>query len=351
MKRVALFLLAIVVTISATFSISWMRANIAFLQEEKRILEEHLAERGAQLALAKKLDVRANLQDRYWWPEPPHFIFSQKNIAWDVFTKYLPEHIDAAAITPRVISSFQAGNASRGTDISGISSTGGELVFPGSGEYYLHTNVGHFKILILDPAAGEDENIMAAATFVTRNIIHSTADHPPILDKDAAKTLAGKLFLSDQPLFLWCAEGSRVLNSILSRMGYSARQILLADDALGGHSVSEAFFPGIRKWGMIDEDFGTYFVDAQTGIILDTTEAAHLLKSSPKRLETRFLVKKNPIREDFNQSPYTPRFSWTPDKMRNVPPITAAEYISLMQKLTNRITILQKRPDSAPEKP
>lgn len=332
--------IALVISVLA-FGGTVMFVRLRALQDDNAFLKDTLQTQQEHLAQARKLDVTLNLGTRYWFENPPMFIFRENFVPWTTFSSFLPAGVNATRIEPRVIGSFSS-VFDAGTTAIPTEGTDG-VSFPGPGEYGLYTNLGTFRVLILDPDASRDGELMDIASFVARNIVHSPADHASTMNSELRKALIGKLFLSDQPLFLWCQEGSAVLSDILKAMGYEARMITLQGPQFGGHSVIDAYFPDSGHWGMLDVDYGTFLKDARTGRILPMQEAASLLSTEPSLVETGFLAHKENVLSAYNRAPYTPHFPWRPDMLESAPKTTPEDYKGMMKDLGTDIRVFTKR--------
>ena len=147
--------------------------------------------------------------------------------------------------------------------------TSDAIAFPGPGEYYFYCQVGAFKALILDPSASSMKKILAIASFVSKNAIHSNGDFGlSLTDKgpwgfDGAR-LAEKFFLSDQPLQLHCGPLSTVLAMLLNQASIMSRRVWMGNpDRTAGHSVLEAFDSDSKQWILLDPDYGVHLTDEE----------------------------------------------------------------------------------------
>lgn len=254
--------------------------------------------------------------------ETPFFIFEKPQVLWATLAPHLEVAFPAGMkIEKRVVATFPIPGNYDGSDISKVVFDAEQLSFPGPGEYYLRTTVGCFKILILDPAASQDDRILAMARFVARNIVHSKADageiqpHYNYYPYHRPDRLLKKFFATDQPLKLHCGHAAEFLNYILSREGIQVHRIHLhnSEKPPKGHLVSEAFFPGLAKWGMLDPDYGAFAVD-KNGRILSIKEVAELTRADLSGVTSVDMAGKCRLKGDYNTVPYCPDFSWTPDK-------------------------------------
>ncbi|HAU28592.1 MAG TPA: hypothetical protein DCW68_00560 [Rhodospirillaceae bacterium] len=344
-RRTAHFFLSILaaaILLSAgSFALARMQATIRMLQEDNAFLAQALQKKQDRLDLAKKRDVIQNLGTRYWFEQPPMFIFRERFVPWSTFTRFLPEHIDASRLKPLIAGRFFPIFDASGASSSPTASAEG-IHFPSDGEYGLYTSLGTFRILIQDPQASRDDALMAIARFVARNTVHSNADHAQIMDQELRRVLMGKLFLSDQPLALWCAESSMILSDVLRAMGYETRILSLDGPRYGGHGVLEAYFPDRKKWGMLDTDYGTFLADAESGTILSMKEAAERLAKDPAQVSTGFLAHKKTLDSAFNLTAYTPHFVWRTENLGG-PMTTPDAYPDMMQDLSARISVFKIR--------
>ena len=287
-----------------------------------------------------------SIRDQYFFEIPPILIFKNTDVSWKDLYLYLPKELDHAPTLPnRVISSFITPDTPTKTDMSALSWNNETIHFPKPGSYYLYTSLGTFKILVLNPQTSPDEQILSISTFVAGNIVHSNANQPHLGRKirQSIPSLTGRLFLSDQPLLLWCGSGSWVLNYVLNRMEYKTRFVEVAGPNGEGHQFSEAYFPLAKKWGLIDQDFGAIFRDRKTGTILDTAETSLALAHAPETVEPVFLLQKKKLFPAFNQAPFQPMFSWTPDKMSESPMSSGESYKDLMKHLlAGSVNIIKK---------
>ena len=296
---------------------------------------------GKDLLLQKQayLSTYANIPGSFPSNFPPNLIFTGKTASWSSLAKYLPDFVDGTTISPKIITSFSSAFPSAPHPLPTLTPDG-KIHFPEYGEYYLRTSAGNFKILVLDPEAGDDSNILSIAAFVSRNIVHSNANHPSADDPEGYDALIGRLFLSDSPLNLWCFQGTGVLNRILSRWGYSTRHVHLKTAQGLDHHVSEVYFPEAGKWGMIDDDFSVYIVDAKTAVSLNTAEIASRLANNPESIKLHFLTRKRLLKSEFNMNTFTPLFTWTPDNLMNKPITTTKDYTLLMKNYTYDINVI-----------
>ena len=148
------------------------------------------------------------------FPERPVFIFARDVVTWD---ELVPNLEATYGRVPReVLDTFPVPGNFAGTDLDLVSWDSERIRFVEPGEYYLHTRVGFFKILILPE--GDDEQVLAIARFVTRN--SSTARPTPARSSPTSgttpspPTAARTLFASDQ-LRLHCGYLSMFLGHLL----------------------------------------------------------------------------------------------------------------------------------------
>lgn len=162
---------------------------------------------------------------------------------------------------PKHIWTFPVPGAKSGSDLTGVEVDDEGITFPRKGEYYLATRRGVFKVLILGKAS-DPGDLVDITAFVARNHYHSFADHWLMAPRNRSLPidltyLHAKLFHSDQPLALQCADICVVLAFELHLMGYRVRRVWAYEEATRqGHIVLEAWSEKLGKWIMLDPDYG-----------------------------------------------------------------------------------------------
>jgi hypothetical protein len=143
----------------------------------------------------------------------------------------------------------------------------GGLRFPRFGGYCVIGAFGAAKILLIDPAAGADERIVAISTFTAQASWHSAADTNLCFEAVEHKgelwrgpflltRIVEKLFYSDQPLALHCGHIVDCLAYLLIRDGHACRKVLLRNDKNVGHIFMDVYLPDAKGWAYVDPDFG-----------------------------------------------------------------------------------------------
>jgi len=255
--------------------------------------------------------------------EYPFFIFKKKDIDWGTLAPLLVENYGIESDqNKKILDSFPVAGDYKPMDISDIQYDQQTIHFPKPGEYYLHTTVGYFKILILDPQAKKDDQIISLFRFISRNIVHSLADArviEPIFNKGHTFGKNGyqPFFASDQPLKLHCGYASEFTETILRQLRYQVQRVHLETHDNQGHIVVQVFFPDQNSYGMIDPDFGALVRD-ETGKILSVPEIAKRIQTDRAKLKMIDVANKCWLKQKFNNTPEpTPNFAWSVDKMSN----------------------------------
>ncbi len=194
----------------------------------------------------------------------PNYIFKSKIIEWKDLTPHL-EEIYGNDVEKKIVGTFPTPNSFNGTDITNILSDDEKIYFPSYGAFALHTTVGFFKILLIDPNTSEYNKILSIASFVSGNTVHSLAGARRICPIYGGAIYPERLlktfFASAQPLKQHCGYIARFLSFILSQQGYGTQLIQLQTaDQKNGHVVMQVFMPEMNKFAMIDPDYGTIVV-------------------------------------------------------------------------------------------
>lgn len=176
----------------------------------------------------------------------------------DYFTSVQPWETDLYT----VLGTFSTPGQIAPALVNGIHFEPKEVHFDNFGEYYFTSQIGAFKVLILDPNLNLGEKILKIFGFVTKNCVHSLADYwkyqvRGINQPFDFSSLARKLFFSDQPLMLHCGGASEFLITIFHHYGIEARLVhMLRGEGLDGHVVVEALDRSKQKWIYLDPDYG-----------------------------------------------------------------------------------------------
>jgi hypothetical protein len=251
----------------------------------------------------------------------PFFIFKEKDIEWKTLVPLLVEYYDIKSDqNKKILGSFPIAGDYKPMDISDINYDQKTIHFLNPGEYYLHTTVGYFKILIQDSQTKKDDQIISVFRFISRNIVHSLADAPlfdPIFNKELNLSKNGYLpfFASDEPLKLHCGHASEFTETILRQLGYQVQRVHLQTFDNQGHIVVQVFFPNQNSYGMLDPDYGALVRDIN-GKILSVPEIAKRIKNDSEKLKIIDVANKSSLKRKYNTSPpRTPNFAWSVDKM------------------------------------
>ncbi|MBS3821136.1 MAG: hypothetical protein GVY16_08810 [Planctomycetes bacterium] len=282
--------------------------------------------------------------------ERPFFIFERTRIPWDALapnarTAYggrLPTKVFGTF--PIIGTQSDTWQAVR-TDDRG-------LTFPGPDEYYLRTGLGCFKILILDPKTGPDAHALAVGQFVSRNVVHATADaafcqpDPLLVTVQQPDKLLRRFFASDQPLKVYCHHSAEFVSYLLHRLGYRTRQVQLYDDRdgklLGRHTVAEVFLPEAKQWVMLDADYGAIVRDSEGRVLGVADIAAMTHGHASGGLTVDDLAGKVRLKEGYSTHPlYSPQFAWTPETMTDKPILVPGKYLTLLGEITDQYWILE----------
>lgn len=216
------------------------------------------------------------------------------------------------------------------------SSGSGRFVFPDFGSYRVDCSYGTFKCLLLDPALGRDHHALQIFRFAAENIAHSSndkaivnpwADRPGYVRPDL---LLQKLFLSDQPLALHCDHAAQVTAYLLHLNGFEVREIWLGNKAAEpGHVVMEVFLPQLKKWVMLDADFGVIVTDLE-GEAQGTAEIAASTERR-SRLKVNQIVPKHWPAVGFNSGEvYSGQRSWSFLVQAHRPAVLGDSYYAVM---------------------
>ena len=195
-------------------------------------------------------------------------IFDKLEIAWPELTLENPfNHTFAESLFADVkVQGFPIpGRATAAND--DIEVLAGGLRFPRYGAYCVLGAFGAAKVLIIDPAAGGDERIVAISTFTAQASWHSAADTNLCFEAVEHKgeiwrgpflltRIVEKLFHSDQPLALHCGHIVDCLAYLLIKDGHACRKVVLKNDQNVGHIFMDVYLPNAAKWAYVDPDFG-----------------------------------------------------------------------------------------------
>lgn len=143
----------------------------------------------------------------------------------------------------------------------------GGLRFPRFGPWQVLGAFGAAKVLLIDPAVGGDERIVAIAAFAARASWHSAADTNLCFEAVERKgevwrgpfllsRILEKLFYSDQPLALHCGHIVDCLAWLLIKDGHACRKVLLRNEKNVGHIFMDVWLSEAKGWAYVDPDFG-----------------------------------------------------------------------------------------------
>lgn len=217
---------------------------------------------------------------------------------------------------------------------------GDELIFPGQGEYYFYSKHGAYKFLILPHDALHRAVILLTAQFVSRNSVHSLADHWLSYTEEGCpfnvRLLAQKFFNSDQPLQLYCGEITPFLAALLNRLGVATRQVNLFDAGNDGHVVLEAFDPAEKRWLMMDADHGVYVTDGDSRILSVSEFVEHI--GNEREVTIVDIAQKRWLTADYAvPSGFFGQKSWRPDCDSDFAPANPQFYRTLWKKWARAI--------------
>jgi len=285
----------------------------------------------------------------------PIFIFTNKQVGWKELTPHL-ETVYGKNVKKDIVGTFPVPHNYSGTDITRITSDDDKIYFPSYGRFYLHTTVGFFKILLINPNLSEDEKIFAIASFVSGNSVHCKADERianPTKQGEQYKIghLLKPFFASDQPLKLHCGHIASFLCYVLFQQGYSVQLVQLQpEDQELGHVVMQVFLPNANKFAMIDPDYGAIVRDGSQNI-LSIQEIAILVRKQPESLIIEDIANKNWLKEIYNNPEPMPDFAWTPDKSGKARAVIKDHYIHLMKEFTATYWIYDEKTNNAWKQP
>ncbi|MEM9828724.1 MAG: hypothetical protein AAF958_19210 [Planctomycetota bacterium] len=220
---------------------------------------------------------------------------------------------------------------------------GDELKFSRYGEHYLHTNLGFFKILLVDPSSDDDQRVIAISRFVAGNTVHSLADEPLLESHPDAWPLTPKrllpvLFASDQPLKLHCGPVSDFLSWMLDDRGYEIQQVNFRNrDGLGHVAMQVKMSDG--GYAYIDPDFGA-MVESRDGDRLSIEEIRDALRAGRREdLVVIDIGRKQHLRREYNLIDPSPPFSWSPSKTLDQPYLRRESFLDMIAEYSHRIFI------------
>ena len=202
-----------------------------------------------------------------------------------------------------------------GQDLSAIEIRPDGLTFPAYGVYSLTGPFGVAKLLLLDPAADDDDHILAISRFVSAASYYSGVDtylrYGGATGPNCLTPFVQKLFYSDQPIGLMCAEVADVLAFVLHLSGHVSRKLQLRNDTDVTHWVLEVYFPTARHWTIVDLTYDVVLV--HRGNHLSAAEVL-CLRAAGKTAEIEIV----PLARRVSSSRYFPgsstgQVTWTPD--------------------------------------
>jgi hypothetical protein len=250
----------------------------------------------------------------------------------------------------KILSTFPVVHNYSGTNIKNISYDNEKIIFPKYGEYYIHTNLSSFKILILDQNKNSTDNILNIFKFISGNCYHSCADSFNFYYKNSYnfEYLYQILFCSDQPLKIQCHALSLFLCNILNKNGYKSQLIELND-----HYMMQVYFPEYKKYGILDPTHGLFLTDKNNNL-LDIKELYSILKTQSNKIKFKKLINKKYTKKEYlNESNFyilnidlTSDFSWDPRKDGNYMITWYNEFfntkkscINILKKFASRYTL------------
>lgn len=158
-------------------------------------------------------------------------IFYKKDLLW---SEIFPRLLDRIKSKEReIVGTFPIPGNYEGTkNFSSIKYDMESIYFPEYGEYYLSTNLGNIKVLLLEQTSKEIDNILAVASFVYKNSVHSSNDIKYLYyeyEKGTYHTphkLMENLFYSDQPLKLQCGDMARIMSHVYNKFNIGGNRII-----------------------------------------------------------------------------------------------------------------------------
>lgn len=297
----------------------------------------------------KKLQLTERIKNRIKTDDhigaKPLFIFKDRKVSWKRLAPYL-EKTYGKNVKKKVVGTFPVPSDFNGTDIQKINSDKKNIYFPSYGPFYIHTTIGFFKILLINPKDSDDEKILSICKFVSGNSVHSASDArkiEPIYGKGifTEERILRTFFASDQPLKLWCGHISRFLAYVLDRSGYDVQLVRLFTKDVRAHQVTQVFLPQSNKYAMIDPDYGAVFQDS-TDKYLSLQEIAIEYHKKSKAFRIVDITNKHWLKAIYNHEEPMEDFAWTPDKAW-VKTIYKDYYLKLMNSYTYEYWIFSYR--------
>ncbi|AIL12987.1 hypothetical protein IM40_04885 [Candidatus Paracaedimonas acanthamoebae] len=270
-------------------------------------------------------------------PNEPFFIFTNKIVSWENLVPHLKLIYPNDNIEKNIFGTFATPGDYKGTDITAIKCDNQKIYFSSFGEYYLHTSLGPFKILLLDPTQSKDSQILSVASFVAKNCVHSMANAQAIQPFPHIKTLAPggllkKLFTTDQPLKLYCFHVVEFLRFVLERLEYKTQKVYIFFKNKGSHRIMHVFLPKQNSYGMIDPDYGV-IVRSKEGNVLSIQQILEAIKINPDSIIIENIGNKSWLKGLYNPGIAMRDFAWSVDKMEKGKTYTKESYIKMLSEI------------------
>ena len=335
-SSVSRLLLVLTLALTAGFGfVSWKAWGYRgeCYRREKLLQEERnrIVQKGIDLGIRRTKRTIDPLSTR------PFLIFTEPEVSWDALAPNLA--LDYGNVEKKILATFPVPGAYSGSDLAEVDCDERAIRFPGPGEYYLHTTIGFFKVLILDSATPDDEKILAVAALVSKNCVHAMA-HARKIQPNVAyyryhrpDHLLADFFSTDQPLKFHCGYAVEFLCLLLRNAGYRVQRVqLFTEGQKKGHIVAHAFFPDQNSFGMIDPDYGAIVLDEQ-GTVLSVAEIAVRVRKQPDGLRVKDIGQKHWLKSIFNTA-HPVDFAWSPAKHSDIRCVQPEEYLKILEDYT-----------------
>lgn len=296
---------------------------------------------GEEIASAQKAAQKTDGPEYGPSGKSPFFIFEATEVSWSDLAPYLVRYIgNRPDFEKKIVGTFPIPGDHNGTDWQSIKFDDENIYFSGPGEYYLHTTVGFFKILIIAPLGEDDARVLSVARFASRNQVHSLVNVKLFKGRNESEIFR-KLFASDQPMKLHCAESVQLVRYLLSILGYKVQILDLHDRSMKrndhatvkSHTVMQVFLPGQDRYVYVDPDYGVTLSDS-SGRLLPIQEIATLIRRNPDEISVNGFGQKHWLKDEYNLPIYMPDFKWSPDKDSDVSCADEEKYKEKILKFT-----------------
>lgn len=197
----------------------------------------------------------------------------------------------------RFTTQWEDNSPNKSTGLSGQVINNGKMITPSYAFQYENLNLPELKKFresnnldnIVSGAKSEFDTMMRLLNWAYRVPVSNNSyswNWSDALDAANALRLQDEGSYKHRRRDAMCLFSTQALIGALISMGYQARHINIASEAMSGHEITEVWSNEFNKWIYLDPTIESYYYDSNTGEPLNTLELHNLLVKEMPRIET-----------------------------------------------------------------